>query len=305
MQRIAKQVFGVGRDIGIGEVIGISLPGDRRQALDQAAVVIFTAAQLLLQSDAPRDLRAESTIDADHHGQNGYQQEHAGQAVDQHVMPERTLIDHITYPALLDVADLRRTHVGHDLVENTDQDFLVPWCSHRQLIAVGGFAADIEPFELELAQGPDAGGEIADHGVHFVDGQCLQGRADIGHGHQVEVWVVDAQQLVGRVVLDHGDLQAVQVLDRARLRAARVGEDDDGEIEVRAGEGQVALALGRRHDAGKQVDAVMARLVQHLGPIAGLDRLERHPQALLKQCDVIGGQSLVPAFLVAKLERWP
>ncbi|MNS46688.1 hypothetical protein D3C72_791960 [compost metagenome] len=117
--------------------------------------------------------------------------------------------------------------------------------------------------------------------------------------------MVGAQQFVRGVVFDHGNLQTVQVVQVARLCAAFVGEDDDGEVEVRPGEGQVALAFGGGHDAGQQVDAAFAGLRQYLGPAAGFDRFERHTQALLDRGDVIGGQSLVSALLVAKLERWP
>lgn len=117
--------------------------------------------------------------------------------------------------------------------------------------------------------------------------------------------MVGAQQFVRGVVFDHGDLQAVKVVQVARLCTAFMGEDYDGEVEVRPGEGQVALAFGGGHDAGQQVDAAFACLRQYLGPAAGFDRFERHAQALLDRGDVIGGQSLVPALLVAKLERWP
>ncbi len=113
------------------------------------------------------------------------------------------------------------------------------------------------------------------------------------------------QQFVRGVIFDYGNLQAIQVVQFARLDTAFVGEDDDREVEVRTGEGQVALAFGRGHDAWQQVDAVIPCLRQYLGPAAGLDRFERHAQALLDRSDVIGGQSLVPALLVAKLERWP
>lgn len=117
--------------------------------------------------------------------------------------------------------------------------------------------------------------------------------------------MVGAQQLMRGVVLHHGDLQAVKIIERAGLRAALMGEDDDREVQVGAGECQVTLAFRRGHDAGQQVDAVFPCLLQYLGPAAGLDRLERYAQALLEQGDVIGGQSLVPALLVTKLERWP
>lgn len=89
------------------------------------------------------------------------------------------------------------------------------------------------------------------------------------------------------------------------MGAAFVGENDDREVQVGAGEGQVGLAFRGGHDAGQQVDAALAGLREHLGPAAGLDGLELDTKAVLDQGDVIGGQSLVAAFLVAKFERRP
>ncbi|MNC68090.1 hypothetical protein D3C75_1186470 [compost metagenome] len=66
------------------------------------------------------------------------------------------MVDHITHPALLDLADFAAAHVGHDFVQNAHQHFVVAWCGHGQLVAVGRFATDVEPIELELAQAPDA-----------------------------------------------------------------------------------------------------------------------------------------------------
>lgn len=119
---------------------------------------------------------------------------------------------------------------------------------------------------------PDAGSEVADDGIYLIGGQGLQRGAYIGQCDQVEVRVVGAQQLVGGVVLDHSDFQAVQVLQFTRLCAAFVGKDDNGKVEVRAGESQVALAFRGRHDAGQQVDAAFACLRQYFGPATGFDR---------------------------------
>jgi hypothetical protein len=44
--------FGMGRHIAVGEVAHPRFPGDGRQALHQAAVVVFAAAQFLFQGDA-------------------------------------------------------------------------------------------------------------------------------------------------------------------------------------------------------------------------------------------------------------
>lgn len=106
------------------------------------------------------------------------------------------MIEHTAHPALLDRADFVRAEIGQDLIENAYQDLAVPRHAHGQLVAVGRLAADVEAFELELAQAPDTGGKVADHGIDLVGGQGLQGRADVRHGHQVQVRVMGAQQLV-------------------------------------------------------------------------------------------------------------
>nr|VVN23527.1 hypothetical protein PS652_04455 [Pseudomonas fluorescens] len=117
--------------------------------------------------------------------------------------------------------------------------------------------------------------------------------------------MVSAQQLMGGVVFHHGDFQAVQVLDSARLRAAFMGQDDNREIQVRAGKGQKTLAFGGRHDAGQQVEFVLARLLEYGGPADRFDRLELHTQAFLDKGNVVGGQSLVATVLVPVFKRWP
>ncbi|MNJ68597.1 hypothetical protein D3C77_648590 [compost metagenome] len=85
------------------------------------------------------------------------------------------MIQHLAYPALLNVADFAGAHVGHDFVEDADEDLLFPRNCHCQLVAVGGLTADVQAFQLELTQTPDTRCEVADHGVDFIDGQCLQG----------------------------------------------------------------------------------------------------------------------------------
>ncbi|MNP01192.1 hypothetical protein D3C76_929970 [compost metagenome] len=73
MQRVAEQVLGVGRDIAVGKVVGVRLPGDCRQAFDQAAVVILAAAQFLFQGDATGNFRAEPTVDTNDYCENRHQ----------------------------------------------------------------------------------------------------------------------------------------------------------------------------------------------------------------------------------------
>ncbi|MNY50833.1 hypothetical protein D3C86_1863740 [compost metagenome] len=108
-------------------------------------------------------------------------------------MPEGAVVEYLADPALLDVAYFTGGHVGKNLVEDAYQYFLLVRHGHRQLVAVRRLARYIQAIELELAQAPDARGEVADHGVDLVCGQGLQRRTDIGHGHQVEVRVVGAQ----------------------------------------------------------------------------------------------------------------
>ena len=114
-----------------------------------------------------------------------------------------------------------------------------------------------------------------------------------------------AQQFVGGVVGDHGDFQAIQVVEFLRLRAAVAGQDDDGEVQVRTGEGEVLLALGRGHDTGQQVELAAARLLQHCAPVARLDGFEFHAKAAFDEADIVGGEAQVVALGVAKFEGWP
>ncbi|MNI31062.1 hypothetical protein D3C73_849320 [compost metagenome] len=102
------------------------------------------------------------------------------------------MIEDVADPMFLNGADFGWGHVRQDFIQDADQHFVVPGHAHGQLIAVRGFAADVQSVELELAQAPDAGSEIADHGVHLIGRQRLQSRADIVHGHQIQVGVVGA-----------------------------------------------------------------------------------------------------------------
>ena len=215
------------------------------------------------------------------------------------------MIEDVADPMLLDGADFIRGHVRQDFVQDADQHLVVPGHAHGQLIAIGGFAADVEPVELELAQAPDAGGEIADYGVHFIGGQRLQRRADIGHRHQIQVGMVGAQQFMGRVVFHHGDFQPVQVFEFARLGASDMGQNDNRKVQVGAGERQVSLALRGRHDARQQVQLGLFGLLQDDGPADGLDGRELDGQPLTDHVDVVRCKALITALIVAKLEGRP
>ncbi|MCY1421315.1 hypothetical protein D9M71_369660 [compost metagenome] len=74
-QGVTEQVFGVGRHIAVGEVAHARFPGDGRQAPHQSAVVVFAAAQFLLQVDPAGNFRAQAAVDADHGRQHGDQQQ--------------------------------------------------------------------------------------------------------------------------------------------------------------------------------------------------------------------------------------
>ncbi|MOA37621.1 hypothetical protein D3C78_1592310 [compost metagenome] len=84
-----------------------------------------------------------------------------------------------------------------------------------------------------------------------------------------------------------------------------MGEDDDGKVEVGAGEQQVLLAFRGGHDPGQQIQVAVACLLQHFAPAAGFDRGELHVQALADQFDVVGGQALMVALRITELEGWP
>ncbi|MND91685.1 hypothetical protein D3C80_838200 [compost metagenome] len=304
-QGITEKVFGVGRYIAVGEVRDFCFPGDCRQALHQAAVVVFAAAQFLFKVDPAGDFRAQAAVDADNHRQHGSQQQQSGQAVHQQVTPESSMIEDVTDPMLLNGADFSRAHVRQDFVENADQHLVVAGYTHGQLIAIGRFTADIQPIELELAQAPDAGSQIAYHCVYFVDGQRLQRRTDVGHRHKVQVRMVGAQQFVGGVVFHHGDFQAVQVFQVMWLRTPDMGQDDNRKIQIGAGERQVILAFRGRHDARQQVQLALLGLFQDGGPAHRLDGREPGCQPFADDLNVIRGKALVAALIVTKLEGRP
>ena len=173
------------------------------------------------------------------------------------------------------------------------------------MVAVGRFAADVQAVELELAQAPDAGGEVADHGIHFIGGQGLQRRTDVGQGDQIQVRMVGAEQFMGGVVLHHGNFQPVQILEAAWFRAAFMGQDDDGKVEIGACEGQEVLAFGGGHNARQQVELIIAGLFKHCGPVNRFDQFDSHTQAVLEQAYVIGCQALISAIFIAIFKRWP
>ena len=46
-------------------------------------------------------------------------------------------------PVLLDRVSFGRAEVGEDFVQNAYQYFFVAWDTHRQLVAIGCFSADV------------------------------------------------------------------------------------------------------------------------------------------------------------------
>ncbi|MNF90286.1 hypothetical protein D3C84_728460 [compost metagenome] len=267
--------------------------------------MVFAAAQFLFKVDAAGDFRTQSAIDPDDHRQHGDQQQQPRQAVNDQIGPKGSMIEDVTDPMFLDGADFCRCHVRQDFVQDADQNLLVLRHAHGQLIAIGRLAADIEAIELELAQAPDAGSEIADHRVHFIGRQCLQGRTDVGHAHKVQVGVVSAQQFMRRVVFHHGDFQTVQLFKLVRLSASDVGKDDDRKVEVGARKRQVFLTLRGRHDAWQQIQFRLFGLLKHSRPAHRLDGRELDGQALANQVDVIRRKALIAALIVTKLKGWP
>ncbi|MCY1418064.1 hypothetical protein D9M68_464470 [compost metagenome] len=176
---------------------------------------------------------------------------------------------------------------------------------HGQLVTIRRFATDADALELELAQAPDAGGEVTDKDVHRAGGQGLECGCDAGIALQAEVGMPVAQQLVGGVVGHDADAQAVEVLDLRRLGAPGAGKDDDGEVEVGAREVQVLLALGGGHDAGQDIQFACAGALEHIRPIVGLDGGDFQVQPLTDHFDIVGGQALVTALGIAELEGGP
>jgi hypothetical protein len=267
--------------------------------------MVFAAAQFLLQGYPAGNFRTEPAVDPNDDGQHGTQQQHGRQAVEQQVGPEGRVINDIANPVLLDLVNFAGAEVGEHFIQNANQQFVLSRHAHCQLVAIGRFATDIQAVELELAQAPDAGGEVADDGVHLIGGQGLQRRADIGHRHQVQVGMVGAQQFVGGIVLHHGDLQAIQVLEGAGLGTAFMGENDDGEVEVRPGECEEALALRGGHDARQQVELVVPRLLQQCAPVGRFYQLDLDAQAFLEQPHIVSGQALIATFFIAIFKRRP
>ena len=267
--------------------------------------MILTAAQFLFEVDAAGDLRTQAAIDADNHRQHDDQDHQARQAVNQQIRPECPVIKHVADPVLLNLADFSGGHVRQDFVQNAHQYLVVTGYAHRQLIAIRCFAADVQAFEFQLTQAPYTGREITDYGVDFIGRKRLQGRADIGHGDQIQVGMVGAQEFMGRVVFHHGDLQAVQIVKFARLCATDVGEDDDGEVEVRTSERQISLTLRCRHDPGQQIDLALLDLLKHYRPAHGFDRGEFDRQTLAYGVYVVSCQALIARLIVAKLKGRP
>ncbi len=110
---------------------------------------------------------------------------------------------------------------------------------------------------------------------------------------------------MGGVVFNDDDLEAVQVIECPGIGAIFAGEDDDGEVEVGAGEVEVSLALGRGHDAGKQVDFVALGTFEDFAPVAGLDGVEADVEAVLDEPGVVSGEALVATLAVAEFEGGP
>ncbi|MNJ03842.1 hypothetical protein D3C73_1643310 [compost metagenome] len=65
------------------------------------------------------------------------------------------MIEDVAYPVFLDGADFAWGHVGQHFIQYADQYGVVARYRHRQLVAIGRFAADVEAFKLELAKAPD------------------------------------------------------------------------------------------------------------------------------------------------------
>ena len=180
VQRIAEQRLRVGRDVGVVQPARLGLPGDGREAFDHVAKVLLAAVQFLLQRLAVAHLLLQAMVDAQDDGDDGQQREQGGQAIEQGLMPECAAVEHAADPGLLQRLDFVGAEFGEQLVENADQHALTTWRGHGQLVAVGRFAADVQAVQLELAQAPDAGCEVADHGVGLIGGQRLQGRGYAG-----------------------------------------------------------------------------------------------------------------------------
>ncbi|MNF29091.1 hypothetical protein D3C84_97880 [compost metagenome] len=191
-QGITEQPFGMGRNVGVAVAFHAHFPGDGVEAFHQATVVLFAAAQLFLECGAAGHFAAEAAVDAQHEEEHGGQQDQTGNTVEQGAAPGDALVQGSAHPALLDGGGFFGGDFGEDLVEDARKNRFAARCRHGQLIAIGRFAADGDAVEFELALAPDAGGEVADEGVHLAGGQRMQGAGNAGVGLQIEVGVAAA-----------------------------------------------------------------------------------------------------------------
>ncbi|MNT59141.1 hypothetical protein D3C72_1966240 [compost metagenome] len=74
-QGITQQFFGMGGHVAVGEIVHLRFPRDSRQALHQAAVMVFANAQFLLQIDPAGNFRTQATVDPNDRGQHEGQQQ--------------------------------------------------------------------------------------------------------------------------------------------------------------------------------------------------------------------------------------
>lgn len=98
-----------------------------------------------------------------------------------------------------------------------------------------------------------------------------------------------AQQFVGGVTVDHGHAQPLQFAQSARLRALFLAKNNNREVEVGAGEGQVLLAFGGGHQAGQQVQLTGSGIGQHFAPVLCGRWAQSNRQALFNQAHIVGG----------------
>ncbi len=302
---IAEQAFGVGRDVGEAVLLEAHFPGDGIQAFHQSPVVLFAVAQFALQLPPATHLAAQAAVHGQQYGDRDQDQQDDGKTVGRHLAPGRTSVEQAADPGGLESLDLLGAEVGEDLVDDPGEDRLSARHGHRQLVAVWRLAADLQAVELELAEVPYAGGEVADEGVGLAGGQRLQGCRYRRQRQQGEVGMLGDQQFVRSIVVDHRDLESVELVDALRHRAVLACQDDDREVQVGPGEAQVLLALRGSHDAGQQVQPTVLGLLQDLRPGLRFDRRRADAQAFLQQADVAGGESLVAALFVAELEWRP
>ncbi|MNE48305.1 hypothetical protein D3C80_1427600 [compost metagenome] len=166
------------RDVGEDVILQACLPGDGREVFHQAAVVLFAVAQFQFEQAAGEHFGMQTAVDAQDHGDDGAECKQAREAVEQQFAPDAAPVLQVADPARLQGGRFFAADVGEQLVENPAEDRLAVRRGHGQLVAIGRFATDEQAFQLELAQAPDAGGEVADQGVGLAGGECLQGGMD-------------------------------------------------------------------------------------------------------------------------------